>query len=56
MLEAEKYCFPNSMAQDDIKKHVGVICNAPWYLDGNQHKITERVVHGDAGPIPERFT
>ncbi|CAC5365133.1 unnamed protein product [Mytilus coruscus] len=54
--------FPNSMSDDTVGKHIGVITACLWYLDGSTAKIMERSAHlVDVKPLPEsllslRFT
>ncbi|WAR11120.1 hypothetical protein MAR_036196, partial [Mya arenaria] len=48
--------FPGSMPDDTVKKHIDVITNAMWYLDGNKQKLTDRAKQSEnVAIVPDRF-
>ena len=59
----ESMVFPKAMTDDCVKKHVEVLVNCFWYLDGNKDKfqVARSFEAGDAEtvkvtPIPERYS
>ncbi|XP_071122564.1 uncharacterized protein [Mytilus edulis] len=50
----EKAFFPNSMFNSTIEKHVGVIVNALWYIDGSKDKFETRCQKDPSYSIPTR--
>lgn len=55
--------FPKAMSDDCVKKHVEVLVNCLWYLDGNKDKFNSARSANVTGaeaitvtPIPERYS
>ena len=42
--------FPMAMAKDDEQRHMMVIVDCLWYLDGSHHKLEKAGI-----TIPKRF-
>lgn len=52
--DAQEIEFPASLATSEMTRHVMVIVDALWYIDGNHEKINHKLEKEKK--IPERLT
>ena len=53
-MKTEKALFPQSYPDDLIRRHVNVVVDTLWYIDGAKHKYVERSNSHNVKPLPKR--
>ena len=53
-MKTEKAFFPQSYPYDLIRRHVNVVVDTLWYIDGAKHKYVERSNSHNVKPLPKR--